>query len=63
MNTPEWTAHRDGTMQAVFIDSANFEHDARLYLVGDFATVEDKLAYAKQIAHALNTTQSGHTNG
>lgn len=59
MNTPEWTAHRDGTMQAVFIDSANFEHDARLYLVGDFATVEDKLAYAEQIADILNQSNKG----
>jgi hypothetical protein len=38
----------------VFIWSEDFYHDVRLYVNGDFATYDDKLEYAKDIARRLN---------
>ncbi|HZU52737.1 MAG TPA: hypothetical protein VFF77_02510 [Holophagaceae bacterium] len=38
----------------VFIESADFTHDARLYVDGDFPNVRQKAAYAHEIARRLN---------
>jgi hypothetical protein len=37
-----------------FIQSDDFSHDVRLYVDGDFADDEQRLAYAKEIARRLN---------
>lgn len=37
-----------------FIESDDFTHDVRLYVDGDFANAEQKLAYAAEIARRLN---------
>lgn len=53
-----WEAHK-GINGSVFIDCSNFGHDSRLYLTGDFPTVDVKLAYAQQIADILNRSNKG----
>lgn len=40
--------------ERIVIMSNNFEHDAALVLSGDFATRDDKIAYADMIAEKLN---------
>jgi hypothetical protein len=47
-----WTAKQDGGK--TFVESADFTHDVRLYVDGDFATPAQKLAYAAEIARRLN---------
>lgn len=53
-----WQAHR-GIQGSVFIDCDSFGHDARLYITGDFPTVDVKLTYAQQIADILNQSNKG----
>ena len=43
-----------GEASRVFLESDDFTHDVRLYVDGDFASAEDKLAYAQDIARQLN---------
>lgn len=40
----------------VFIESADFDHDVRLYVDGDFANLDQKTRYAIDIADQLNST-------
>lgn len=54
-----WTARgmsKDSSGKATFvcIESDDFEHDVLLEVMGDFASVEDKLAYAQNLADRLN---------
>ena len=51
-----WTARQqsDDHIKGVFVESDDFTHDVRLYVNGDFASGEQKLAYAKEIAKRLN---------
>lgn len=39
----------------VYVESDDFTHDVRLYVNGDFASNEQKLAYAAEIASRLNS--------
>lgn len=43
-----------------FVESDDFTHDVRLYLDGDFGSSEDKAAYMRGIAAALNSALLGH---
>ncbi|SCU75590.1 hypothetical protein CNECB9_2370164 [Cupriavidus necator] len=47
-----WKARHDNGK--VFVESDDFTHDVRLYVNGDFASLEQKLAYAEEIARRLN---------
>lgn len=51
-----WNARQqsDDHIKGVFVESDDFTHDVRLYVNGDFASGEQKLAYAKEIAKRLN---------
>jgi len=58
MDTKEfgmWTVRvtKDGQ---VFLETDKFEHDARLYLNGDFYDQEQEIKYASQLARKLNGT-------
>lgn len=56
-----WTARQDGVK--TFIESDDFTHDVRLYVDGDFASQEQKLAYATEIARRLNAWKGGESEG
>lgn len=47
-------AHSSDDKQKIIIQSDDFNHDVWLYLSGDFATIEDKIAYAQGLADILN---------
>lgn len=50
-----WRAGQDdNSIDRVFIESDDFTHDVRLYVDGDFGSVEDKIEYAEDIARRLN---------
>lgn len=38
----------------VFVESEDFTHDVRLYVNGDFESLDQRLAYAEEIARRLN---------
>lgn len=38
-----------------FIESDDFTHDVRLYISGDFESIEHRVEYAEEIAKRLNT--------
>jgi hypothetical protein len=42
--------------QKVFLETDDFTHDTRLYVNGDFATKEDEIQYASNLARKLNGT-------
>lgn len=48
-----WPAE-GAAVERIVITSNDFEHDAALVLGGDFATRDDKIAYADMIAEKLN---------
>jgi hypothetical protein len=52
-NYKQWTTGvtKDGR---VYIQDDNFEHDARLYINGDFYDKESEIAYAERVASCLN---------
>lgn len=56
-----WVAGRCGPRRGdddaddrVYLQSEDFTHDVRLYVDGDFAGVEDRLAYAEALAARMN---------
>lgn len=51
-----WKARQqsDDHLKGIFVESDDFTHDVRLYINGDFASTEQKLAYADEIAKRLN---------
>ena len=49
-----WEAGCDEASGPVFIESADFTHDVRLYVNGDFSTWDEKFQYAVEIARRLN---------
>jgi hypothetical protein len=51
-----WNARQQGDnhVKGVFVESDDFTHDVRLYVNGDFANMEQRLAYADEIAKRLN---------
>ena len=60
-----WTARQqsDDHIKGVFVESDDFTHDVRLYVNGDFASGEQKLAYAKEIAKRLNAWEVHNAKG
>jgi len=40
----------------VFLETDDFTHDVRLYVNGDFASKDDEIKYASDIARKLNGT-------
>lgn len=48
-----WKAGYDDD-RSVFVESDDFTHDVRLYVNGDFASLEQRMAYAEEIARRLN---------
>lgn len=40
----------------VFLETDDFTHDVRLYVNGDFATKDDEIQYASNLARKLNGT-------
>ena len=42
--------------EGVFIESSDFKHDCRLYINGDFGSIDDEKEYAQNIADRLNKT-------
>ena len=53
----QWKAGHDDPCGKVFIESDDFKHDVRLYVDGDFATLEDRKEYAEHIARRLDVTR------
>lgn len=51
---PWRAAHDKNETRRAFIESDDFTHDVRLYVNGDFATDEQRMDYARQIAQRLN---------
>lgn len=51
-----WKASKDGDhhVTGCWVESGDFAHDVRLYVNGDFATMEQRLSYAEHIARKLN---------
>src|SRR5690625_3225709 len=49
-----WKAGVNRSDKRTFIESDDFTHDVRLYVDGDFADQDEKLAYALGIADQLN---------
>lgn len=47
-----WLATREDNN--VFIESEDFTHDVRLYVDGDFESIDQRMAYAEEIARRLN---------
>jgi len=47
-----WIAGADG--ERTYLQSADFTHDVRLYVDGDFKNAKDRLSYARNLAAALN---------
>lgn len=43
-----------GTQPEIFIESNDFTHDVRLYVIGDFRNTAERQAYAEEIAGRLN---------
>jgi hypothetical protein len=48
-----WPA-KGAAVERIVIMSNNFDHDAALVLSGDFATRDDKIAFADELAEKLN---------
>lgn len=53
-----WSAGAAGDGKA-FVQSNDFSHDVRLMVTGDFASPEQRLAYAEELARRLNRAGEG----
>lgn len=51
----------NGVYDEVVIVSDDFTHDAHLKIIGDFKDVDEKKAYAQEIAKRLNTFKKLNT--
>lgn len=47
-----WKVNRDA--RGTYVESGDFTHDVRLYVNGDFRDLEQRVAYAEEIAKRLN---------
>lgn len=56
-NLSERTGAAGGKRDCVLLDSDDFEHDVLLEVRGDFASAQQKLEYAQDLAARLNATR------
>jgi hypothetical protein len=47
----------------VFLEDNNFTHDVRLYVNGDFVSLDDKINFAYKLARKLNGTLDDRPSG
>ncbi len=55
-----WNARQKGDdhVRGTYVESDDFTHDVRLYVNGDFSNMEQRLAYAEEIAKRLNAWEA-----
>ena len=56
-NLIERTGVAGGKRDCVLLESDDFEHDVMLAVSGDFASAQQKLEYAQDLAARLNATR------
>lgn len=54
-----WKAGETADGSKAYVESDDFTHDVRLYVVGDFEDGRQRMAYAEEIAGRLNESVSG----
>ena len=55
-----WAVDCTASSNVWFVESADFTHDVRLYINGDFSSDAERRAYAEAIAMRLNEWQASY---